>query len=140
VKKSRLNRRTPMRRGKQAPRGLWGSTLNVRSKKKVEEDRDNKPAERHYRLHKMCCLTGKPAMQIHHMPRGTGCRPLAVVDPDTWLAVADSNAHDTVDGYTKAKQVAMKCREVLRAFNHCREGYAHVTKEEIIAEWEKLDG
>ena len=124
---------------KKVQRG-WNSTLRPKSKKKMKEDHDSKPAERHYLLHKLCALTGKPANQIHHLARGTGCRPLAVLDPDVWLAVAGGSAHETVDGYSKAKQLAMKCREVERAFERCRAGYAKVSREEIIAEWEKLDG
>lgn len=117
---------------------LKRTPLKRKSTKKMKEERENDPHRRHYKLHKLCPVTGNPAVDCHEIPSGTGCRHLAVQDPDCWLA-ASRNGHAVLQGMPKAKQVALKWREVKRAVNRCRVGMPQLTNADIIREMEKLD-
>ncbi len=108
MKRSRLNRKTPMPRGEQRS---WNSTLSTTSPKKRKHLRTTAPRRRSYKaefLMCQCCIKRK-AEDVHEIARGIH-KEESEKHPATWLCLC-RKCHDEMDDYSVwpiARQLALK--------------------------------
>lgn len=86
------------------------------------------------RLGISCPVSGYPIDEVHEIPRGTGCRHLAVRDIDACLPVSRVG-HEKLGDYSEyplERQVALKCVLVMKTVDACREGLRRLDREEVL--------